>query len=81
MNPTFWLTVQIGKKRISLPIPLIFFLALVIEILALLPLTVYAIRKKEPLLRKLATSFYLSRLTFILIFYGHGLKIRVVINK
>jgi hypothetical protein len=80
MHVTFWLTIQIGEKRIPLPLPLILFLALVIELLAFLPMTVYAIWKKKTFLLRLATGFYLSRLALILIFYSHGLKISVSEN-
>ena len=80
MHLTFWLTIQIGKKRISLPLPFILLLALVIEILAFLPMTIYAIWKKKTFLLRLAVGFYLSKLALILIFYSHGLKVSVSEN-
>ncbi len=45
MNTAFWLTIQLERKRISLPLPIILPLVFVIEILVILPITVYAIVK------------------------------------
>jgi len=80
MNPIFWFKIQIKGRRISLPLPLILPCAFVLEILALLPLTVYAIVKKETIFLKLAYGFYLSRFIFVFITHGRGFLISVCEN-
>ncbi len=80
MNPIFWLRIKIEERRISLPLPIILPLAFVLEMLAMLPMIVYATRKKEPILFKLACGFYLSRLILALIIHGRGFLISVVEN-
>ena len=80
MKTAFWLTIQLEGKRISLPLPIILPLAFVIEILAILPFTVYAIVKKEKLLFRLAYGFYLSRLMLVFILHGRRFKIGVCEN-
>jgi hypothetical protein len=75
MAPTFWLTIQVEGRRILLPLPLILPLILVVEILALLPVAIYSIRKREPLPLRIVSGFYLSR--FILVFILRGRKFRV----
>jgi hypothetical protein len=75
MIPTFWLTIQVAGRRILLPLPLILPLALVAEILALLPVAIYAIRKREPLPLRVVSGFYLSR--FILVFILRGRRFRI----
>jgi hypothetical protein len=75
MSPKFSLTIQIGERRIWLPLPLIFPLVLVMEILALLPMAIYATRKKEALPAKLVSRFYLSR--FMLAYVLHGRKFKM----
>ena len=77
MNPTFWLTIRVKGKRISLPLPLIFPLVLVIEILAILPMAIYAVRKKEPLVLRLVSGLYLSRLMLAFTLYGRKFKVSV----
>ena len=80
MNSIFWLTIQIKERRILLPLPIILPFALVIELCAFLPMIVYAIRKKEPILLKLAYGFYFSRLMLAFILHGRGFKISVCEN-
>ncbi len=79
MSPTFWFKIQIkgGGKRIfiPLPLPLILPLVLAIEILAILPVAVYSIRKKEYLPLRFVSGFYFSR--FLSAFILHGGKFRV----
>ena len=80
MNTAFWLTIQVEEKRISLPLLIILPLAFAIEILAILPITIYAIVKKEKFLFKLAYGFYLSRLMLAFILHGRRFKIGVYEN-
>ena len=77
MNPTFWMTIRIGGRRIPFLLPLVLPLTLVMEILAILPLTIYAIRKKEYLPLKVVSRLYLSRFMFALMVHGGGFKINV----
>ncbi len=80
MSPTFWFKIQIkGGKRIliPLPLPLILPLVLAIEILAVLPVMVYSIRKKEYLPLRFVSGFYLSRLLLAFILHGGKLKVEV----
>jgi len=81
MSPIFWLKIQIKGRRLSLPIPIILPIAFVLEILALLPMTVYAIVKKETIFLKLAYGFYLSRLIFVFIIHGRGFLISICENN
>jgi hypothetical protein len=80
MNTAFLLTIQLEGKRISLPLPIILPLVIVIEILAILPITVYAIVKRKKFLLRLAYGFYLSRLMLVFILHGRGFKIVVCEN-
>jgi hypothetical protein len=77
MSPTFWLTIRVGGKRIPLPLLLILPLALVAEILALLPVVIYAIWRKQTLPLKLVSRFCLSRLMLVLILHGGKFNISV----
>jgi len=77
MSPTLWLTIRVGRKRIPLPLLLIFPLVLVVEILAILPLMIFAIWKGESLPLKLVIRFSLSRLMIVLMFHGGGLGVKV----
>ena len=77
MSPTLWLAIRIRGRRIPLPLLLILPLALVAEILALLPVAIYAIRKKEALPLKLVSRFYLSRLMLVFILHGGKFNVSV----
>lgn len=77
MKPTLWLTIRVGGKRIPLPLFLILPLALIAEILAILPLTIYAIWKKQVLPLKLVIRFSLSRLMLVLLFHGGSFGVNV----
>ncbi|MBM3240927.1 hypothetical protein FJZ31_31990 [Candidatus Poribacteria bacterium] len=81
MNTAFWLTIQLERKLISLPLPIILPLVFLLEILAILPITFYAIVKKKKLLLRLAYGFYLSRLMLVFILHGRGFKIFVGENN
>ena len=77
MGPRFLLTIQAGHRRIPLPILLLFPLALLLEILAFVPLVIISIRKQNPMLWQIARRFYLSRLFLTLMFYGRKFRVRV----
>jgi hypothetical protein len=49
----------------------------VIEIIAIIPVTIIAIIKKNALLLRIGTGFYLSRLFIALILYGRKFKVKV----
>jgi len=77
MFPAFWFTIQIKRRRIALPFPVIFPLVLVMEILAILPAAIYAVWKKETLPLKFVSGLYLSRLVLAFILYGRRFKVSV----
>ena len=67
--------IHIKQKRIFIPLLPILPLILIMEIIAIIPITIYALIKKEAMLFRIAYGFYFSRLIIALIFYGKGLKI------
>lgn len=77
MIPAFWLTIWIKGRRIPFPLPIILPLILVLEILALLPVAIYAIRKKEALPLKIVSRFCLSRFMLAFILHGREFNINV----
>jgi len=77
MIPAFWLTIRIKGRRIPFPLPIILPLVLLLEIMALLPMAIYAVRKKESLPLKIVSRFYLSRFMLAFIIYGRKFKISV----
>jgi len=77
MTPAFWLTVQIGKRRIPIPLVLLFPFSLALDTLALVALSVYGALKKQALFLRIGSGFYLSRLTVALILYGGRFKIGI----
>ena len=77
MSPTFWLTIRVSGRRIPIPLPILFPLAFILEILAIIPVTVYSIRKKDPLPLKVVSGFYLSRLMLVLMIHGGKFGVRV----
>jgi hypothetical protein len=81
MRPTFWLTIRVNKKRIPIPLFIIFPIALVLEILAILPLTICAIWKRQNLPIKIVSKTVLrlglSRLMLVLMLYGGAFGVRV----
>lgn len=83
MSLTFWFKIQIkgGGKRIFIPLPLLIILPLVlaIEILAIAPVTVYSVRKREYLPLRFVLGFYLSR--FLLAFILHGGRFIVRVSE
>ncbi len=81
MNPTFWFKIHInggGKRiRIPLPLPLILPLVLAIEILAIVPVAIYSIRKKKYLPLRFVLGFYFSRFISAFIIHGGNFRVRV----
>lgn len=81
MKPTFWLTIRVNKKRIPIPLFILFPIVLVLEILAILPLTICAIWKRQNLPLKIVSRTVLrlglSRLMLALILYGGAFGVRI----
>jgi len=77
MSPVFWFTIQVGQRRVPIPIVLLLPLMLVIDILALIGLSIYGVWKRASLFLKLATGFYLFRFTLTFILYGGHFRIGV----
>ena len=77
MGMAFWFTVQVGSRRIPIPLLIVLPLLLLLDILAFLLLVPYGIWKKEQLFLDLGAGFVLSRLALGLMLYGGGFKIRV----
>jgi len=77
MRPTFWLTIRVNKRRIPIPLFILFPIVLVLEILAILPLTIYAIWKRETMPIKIVSRFSLSRLMLVLMLHGGAFGVRV----
>lgn len=81
MSPTFWFKIYInggGKRiRIPLPLPLILPLVLALEILAILPVGIYSIKKKEYLPFRFVSGFYFSRLLSAFILHGGKFRVKV----
>ncbi len=69
------ITVHLKQRRIFIPLLPILPLILIMEIIAFIPITVYAMIKREFVVFKVAYGFYLSRFIIALILYGQGLKI------
>jgi len=79
--PAFFFTIQIKGKRIPIPLPIILPFTLLIEILAIPPLIILAVRKKEYIPLKFVLGLYLSRLIINLILYGRNFKVKVCEGK
>lgn len=77
MNPTFWLTIRVAGRRIPVLLPIVFPLVLILEILAILPVTIYSIRKKQVLPLKLVVGFHFSRLMLVLMLHGKAFRVNV----
>ncbi len=69
------ITIHFKQKRIFIPLFPILPLIIIMEIIAIIPLTIFALFKKEPMLLRIAYGFYFSRFIMALIFYGRRLKI------
>lgn len=69
------ITIHFKRKRIFIPLSPILTLILIIEIISIIPITIYALSKKEAMLFRAAYGFYFSRIILALILYGKGLKI------
>jgi len=81
MIPALWFVVKVNKLRIPIPLFLFFPLALALELIAFVPLLVFAIIKKRFLFVRLAFGFYLSRLMLALILYGRRFQVKVCDNN
>lgn len=77
MGMAFWFTVQVGSRRIPIPLLIVLPLLLLLDILAFLLLVPYGIWKKERLFLDLGSGFVFTRLTLGLILHGGGFRIRV----
>jgi hypothetical protein len=77
VSPTFWFTIRVSGRRIPLFLPILFPLAFIVEILAIIPVAVYSIRKKDSLPLKVVSSFCLSRLMLVLMLHGGKFGVRV----
>ena len=81
MSPTLWFRIHIRgeSKRIRIPLPLFLILplALAVEILAILPLVIYCIWKREYLPLKVVSRLYLSRFIFAFMLHGGGFRVNV----
>ena len=80
MMPAFWFTIHANKIKIPIFLPLAMLLFLAIEIIAIIPLIIVAIIKKNPLLFRIGTGFYLSRLFIALSFMGASLRLKYVMG-
>ncbi len=81
MIPALWIVVKANKLWIPLPLFLLFPLALALELIAFIPLLVFAIIKKRLLFFRLAFGFYLTRLMLALILYGRRFQVKVCDNN
>ena len=77
MRLAFWFTVEVGRWRIPVPLLLGLPLTLVIDLVALVALTVVGIIRKQELLVRLGVQFLLSRLIVALMLNGGRLRISV----
>jgi len=77
MMPAFWFTINVNKIKIPIFLPLAMPLFLALEIIAFIPLTIIGIIKKNTMLIRIGTGFYLSRFFLALIFYGRKFEVKV----
>lgn len=77
MALSFWFTVQIGRRRIPIPLVLLLPFALLLDALALVFLCIYGVRKRPIRFLKIAAGFHLSRLTLALLLYGGRFRVGV----
>ena len=77
MRLAFWFTVEAGRWRVPVPLLLGLPLTLVIDLVALVALTVVGIIRKQELLVRLGVQFLLSRLIVALMLNGGRLRISV----
>lgn len=69
------ITICFKQKTVFIPLLLVLPLILTMEVIAFIPMTVYALVKKKFILLKVAYSFYFSRFIIALILYGRRLRI------
>jgi hypothetical protein len=77
MSPAFWFTLQINRRCVRVPLPLLLPLALVVDLLAAVALLVVALRTRRSRWVRVAALFALSRLTLALILHAGRLRIAV----
>lgn len=77
MRPVFWFTIQVGQKRIPIPVVLLLPFMLVLDILALVGVSVYTLWKRTTLYLKLGTGFFFFRFTLNFVLYGGHFRIGV----
>ena len=77
MGTAFWLTVQVGRRLIPVPLLLLLPFGLLLDILGLIALTIYCWRKKPALLPALSAGFFITRLLVNLLLHGGRLKVNV----
>lgn len=72
--------IHFKRKRIFIPLLPILPLILIIEIFSIIPITIYALSKKEAMLFRVAYGFYFSRIILALILYGKIITGEVIIT-
>ena len=77
MAPAFWFTLQIKGRRIPIPLVLLFPVALLLDVLALVALCAIGIWKKNALLPRIGMGFYLSKLVLGLMLWGGRFRIGI----
>jgi hypothetical protein len=80
MGLLLWLKIETGGRKIPIPVflPLVLILFMIIDILAFVPVTIYAIKRRDEWLLKVGTGFYLTRIILAFIVFGHRFGLRVV---
>ena len=77
MKTAFWFTVQVGRRRVSLPLLILLPLTPLLDALVVVGLTVYSIRARSASPTRVGATLPLTRLVVTLLLYGGGLNIRV----
>ncbi len=77
MSPAFWFTLQINRRCVRIPLPLLLPLALAIDLVAAVALLVVAMRTRRGRWLRIAALFALSRLTLALMLHAGRLRIAV----
>jgi hypothetical protein len=77
MIPALWFVTKVNNLRIPIPLFIMLPFAFALELIAFIPLLIFAIVKKEYLFLNLAFGFYLTRLFFTLTLYGRKFQVKV----
>ena len=77
MWPALWLTVQVGRRRVPVPLLVVYPLVLVLDVLTLLILVPVGLCTRHRVLSAVGARFVLSRLVLGLIVHGRGLCVRI----